>query len=655
VPRIEAASRDRIRPIIVEALDEVGLAPQNTPEQVAREKVVEELLDRIVENSYLNIGDLRDALSKNDLKLPDVAMWDLLLGDRQLRADKKLDRSLDGVYRRGPFYLRWSQTISSLAFGTNFGRFLTQYVAMPFGGAYLALEFIRHLALWISGKGHDPHLHEALADDTVAHEAAKSAAHAGPSWMFYAAVLLLGTYVLLLIHRPAFRAWTLATLSNLWRLTRQVFYEWPAQLLHSEIVQVILHSQTYAAIKSYVLQPAAVTGFVWLWLWMLGFPWNNARAANIFLLAALVLNSPVGRFATEVTSDFLVRLWHELRMRVFAAMFHWVMDVFNNLLSALDWAVYTVDEWLRFRAGDNRAVQSVKLVGGVAWFFVAYVIVFVFTLLVEPQINPIKHFPVVTVAHKLILPTGPVFVKKLTPYIGRAEANTLVWTTIWLVPGVFGFLVWELKENWRLYAANRSPTLRPVPIGHHGETMVRLLRPGFHSGTLPKVFAALRRASRRTAGMLEARRLTKKRTALLHVAEGVHRFVEREFVHLIEDADILPAVPVKVGEVRVATNRIDVELLRTDRPQDAALLTWEEDSGKLRGAVSRLGWLEALTPQQHKLFTEALRGLFQKAGVEEAAGKISAPITPAITWDEWVATWPMLPIWPQQKRVSKAG
>ena len=73
--------------------------------------------------------------------------------------------------------------------------------------------------------------------------------------------------------------------------------------------------------------------------------------------------------------------------------------------------------------------------------------------------------------------------RELTPYLGKTQANTVVWTTIWLIPGVFGFLVWELKENWRLYAANRQTRLGKESIGHHGETMLQLLRPGFHSGT----------------------------------------------------------------------------------------------------------------------------------------------------------------------------
>ena len=68
-------------------------------------------------------------------------------GDRLLRADRQLAGVLDGVYRPAAVYLRWPQRLSSLAFGTWLGRSITQYVVLPFGGAYLALEGLRHLVL----------------------------------------------------------------------------------------------------------------------------------------------------------------------------------------------------------------------------------------------------------------------------------------------------------------------------------------------------------------------------------------------------------------------------------------------------------------------------------------------------------------------------
>jgi hypothetical protein len=245
---------------------------------------------------------------------------------------------------------------------------------------------------------------------------------------------------------------------------------------------------------------------------------------------------------------------------------------------------------------------------------------------------------VVTVSHKLILPSGPLFVQQLTPYIGRAQANTLVWTTIWLIPGVFGFLVWELKENWRLYAANRPPRLRPVAIGHHGETMTRLLRPGFHSGTLPKAFASLRRAARKAERTGVWKGATRKRGVIAGVEEGIRRFVERELLELLDEAGFLPRGQLAVGEIRAATNRIDVELRRSDQEAPSVWLTWEDAGGTLRGAVSDPGWLDALSPWESEVSSAALAGLFQRAGVERLR-EPDAVSSARISWEEWVALW----------------
>ena len=126
-----------------------------------------------------------------------------------------------------------------------------------------------------------------------------------------------------------------------------------------------------------------------------------------------------------------------------------------------------------------RSSFATKAVLGLIWFPIAYIVPVRFYLLVEPQINPVKHFPVVTVSHKVIWPMVPELVEM---------SGLSVWTVSTFVngiPGIFGFIAWELKENWRLYEANRSSRLRPVTIGSHGETMRGLLRPGFHSGTVP--------------------------------------------------------------------------------------------------------------------------------------------------------------------------
>ena len=79
------------------------------------------------------------------------------------------------------------------------------------------------------------------------------------------------------------------------------------------------------------------------------------------------------------------------------------MDLFKGILWAMERLLYTVDEWLRFRSGQSKLTLVGKAVLGVIWFYVTYIVRFGITVLIEPQINPIKHFPVVTVSHKLLL------------------------------------------------------------------------------------------------------------------------------------------------------------------------------------------------------------------------------------------------------------
>src|SRR5205085_1760514 len=97
--------------------------------------------DRVVGSGFLTLGDLRDALSRNQLKLPDLTgPGEFFGGDPLLRANRGLAERAAGVYRRGEVYLRWLQRLSALAFGTRVGRLLTRHMILPFGGAFLAIE-----------------------------------------------------------------------------------------------------------------------------------------------------------------------------------------------------------------------------------------------------------------------------------------------------------------------------------------------------------------------------------------------------------------------------------------------------------------------------------------------------------------------------------
>jgi len=148
--RLESEIRRDLAPIIANALSASGLAPATRVEEVARNKLVAELLDRICDRGYLRFGDLRDAVARNRLKMADMSgPAELITGDSLLRADTRLAYDLDGIYRRGEFYLRFLQRVSSLFFGTPPGRLLFLYLIAPFLAAFLTLTFaieIKHIS-----------------------------------------------------------------------------------------------------------------------------------------------------------------------------------------------------------------------------------------------------------------------------------------------------------------------------------------------------------------------------------------------------------------------------------------------------------------------------------------------------------------------------
>jgi hypothetical protein len=160
--RLAAAVRDMVvrgdtnvrvvlRPKIAAALDQVALHPHNLPERVAEKKLVDELLDQAVAVGRLSIGNLRDAISHNDLKMPDLALRRLGTGDELLRCDLALSQSLDGVYRRGEGYLRFLQKISSVFFGTAIGRLLTLYLILPLLGSFTVFKGAQEMIDLVAG------------------------------------------------------------------------------------------------------------------------------------------------------------------------------------------------------------------------------------------------------------------------------------------------------------------------------------------------------------------------------------------------------------------------------------------------------------------------------------------------------------------------
>src|SRR5262249_29972168 len=227
---------------------------------------------------------------------------------------------------------------------------------------------------------------------------------------------------------------------------------------------------------------------------LLGLPALTAREAFVasaaaFLAGCFFFNSRLASELEEALLDWIAGVWLRLNVELLPALFHFIMAVFKRIVEAIDRFLYTVDEWLRFRTGESRYTFAWKLVLGTLWFLISYVVRLYVNLFIEPTTNPIKHFPVVTVAAKIMAPFLWIIFRAMTAYLDHFMNHALAVAVAALhdliLPGVFGFLAWELKANWRLYRSNQPKTLRPDVIGHHGETLHGLLKLGFHSGTVP--------------------------------------------------------------------------------------------------------------------------------------------------------------------------
>jgi hypothetical protein len=203
----------------------------------------------------------------------------------------------------------------------------------------------------------------------------------------------------------------------------------------------------------------ATNGGLIAWLNNLETPAIAITAAVCFALGVVLLNTRLGRDVEEAATDWALRYWAWVSIDLAPGLLHLVMDASRWCLEGVEQGFYRVSEWLRFRSGEGRAVIVAKAIMGLFWFGVTYLLRFAINLLIEPQINPIKHFPVVTVAHKVCLPLTGTLHDFLVVRFGldKAEAWTFAGGIITSIPGIFGFMVWELKENWKLYASNRQP------------------------------------------------------------------------------------------------------------------------------------------------------------------------------------------------------
>lgn len=625
--------RGRLRPLILAALDEGGFDGEGVPELVARDKIVEELLDLIVERGFLGFADVRDVLSRNHLKLPDLAgPGELVQGDPLLRLNLALRRRLENIYRAGEVYRRSLQRFSSLFSGTVPGRLLVLYLFLPFTAAAAILSVGEHL------------LH-FLGDLVMPPDPVKGVAGFHPTLFDWIPVTVLGIYLALAIRFPRVRRLTRRFFKELGRGLKLVCYDLPKQVIDSPFVQRLIDHPAVIAVRRYLFYPARVTFLLWVIWYLTKVPIYEVWWANllIFLGAVVILNTRRWHLAQEAAGGAMMTGWHLLRVDFLQGLLRLILAFFKRIGEIVEMVLYEVDEALRFRSGDPKVATGFKALLLPVWGPLSYGLRFTYDTCIEPRINPIKYLSVVIVADKLFIPvTIPIvsFFAGILDFLGGFLANTIAIFVSYAIPAIVGFLVWELKENWKLYLGNRKPSLSPVPITRRGETLPNLLEPAVHSDTFPALYARLRAAERKAHETMDWTKSRKHRAALDDVLTAIGKFVERDFLDLLARSRGWDTPPLEVAEVQAGLTNVTVVLRDpTQRPEAGHTARWRQatagadgmvriefelDSGWLQVRCAGRHWFESLNEPQQRAFTIALLGLYKMAGVDLVREQIAA-------------------------------
>lgn len=175
-------------------------------------------------------------------------------------------------------------------------------------------------------------------------------------------------------------------------------------------------------------------------------------------------------------------------------------------------------------------------------------------------------------------------------------------------------------------------------MGHHGETMNGLLVVGFHSGTLPKLFAKLRRAAKRGGT-----KVNEYRAKLHEVEHALETFVERELVGLLRESKRWGAGELVVHAIKVGSNRIRIGIACAEVAPEVAWIHFEQQSGLLVASVATPGFVDVLPDGPRATFETALAGLYKRAGVDVVREQVESLLergTPYDIADAGLVVWP---------------
>jgi hypothetical protein len=622
-----------VRPAVNQAMRDAGLTGSTFLERLASEKIEGELLDRLSNHGSLAISDVRDAIARGRLKLNDLAgVGEWLGGDALLRADRALANRLPGGYRRGEAYNRFLQRLSSLFFGTGWGRLLFLNLILPLAICFVGIKGLQELAHYglLATFQKQDILREL--DDTLPNPSPwwlpldiEEATHGGrPTAADMDQIepnleLVLGNTVwyaggtivaIVLIQWPALRHSCAHGFWILGVVLHRLLIDMPAGIVRW--LSWLIRLPVIRPLFQFALRPIVLAWITLVFakrqehLHGITLQWQTQIA--VFAGLFIVYISPVWRRAEEYIMDAAAWAWSNLGLAFLLALIDWILSIFRQLMDIISLWLGWLERCLMRRPGGSRITLAFMALISLVLSPIVYLLRFGFTVLLEPQVNPVKHFPVVSVGHKIMLLLVPTVTQFVSDRTGMAfdYCLVMVFTVIGLIPGFLGFMVWELKENWRLYIANMPMALNPVSFGSHGETTRGMLVPGFHSGTLPALF---RRARQGRASSEEFH----------HVENEISRFFASELLALPLGIPSFPRMTIHHVSISnfalgatIAMNEITARLTVRWRGQ------WIEadwDDTDLRAA---------LDPKQRMAWDDALSGFWKKTDIDLLAPALLA-------------------------------
>ena len=614
-----------VRPAVNQAMRDAGLTGATFVERLASEKIEGELLERLTNHGSLAISDVRDALARGRLKLKDLSgVGEWLGGDALLRADRALAHRLPGGYRRGEAYNRFLQRLSSLFFGTGWGRLLFLNLILPLAICFVGIKGLQELAhygLLATFQKQDIllELDDALPIpspwwlpldiETASHGGRPTAADMDQIEPNLELVLgnsawyVGGTIVaIVLIQWPALRHscahgfWVLGVVLHRLLIDMPAgIVRWLSWLIRLPVIRPLFQFALRPTVLAWITLVAAkreehIHG--------IALHWQTQTA--LFAAFFVVYISTIWRRAEEFMLDAAAWAWSNLGVAFLLALIDWILSIFRQLMDIISLWLGWLERCLMRRPGGSRMSLAFMAIISLVLSPIVYLLRFGFTVLLEPQVNPVKHFPVVSVGHKIMLLLVPTVTQFVSDRTGMAfdYCLVMVFTVIGLIPGFLGFMVWELKENWRLYIANMPLALNPVSFGSHGETARGMMVPGFHSGALPALF---RRARQGRASSEEFH----------HVEKEISRFFASELLALPMG---MPSFPhLAIHHVSISNFSLGATIAMNE--------TMARVTVRWRGQWIEADWEDsdlraALDPIQRIAWDDALMGFWKKTDID---------------------------------------